>query len=113
MTSTLAELSEKAQAVSARYARVCDIVQDRDWYLLKLQEELGELTAEALRLTGRGRRAGVTVTETRVALADEAADLLGALLLFAHHHGIDLEAALERKWFCHLPESTARPGNVA
>lgn len=104
MSRTLAELSEDVETVSARYARVCEVTRDRDWYLLKLQEELGELTAEALRLSGRGRRNSADVAETREALADEAADLLGGLLLFARHHGIDLEAALDRKWFQYLPE---------
>jgi NTP pyrophosphatase (non-canonical NTP hydrolase) len=31
-------------------------------------------------------------------LADETADLLGHLLLFAHRNDIDLAAAIERKW---------------
>ena len=35
------------------------------------------------------------------------ADLLAQVLLFASHNGIDLEAALERKWFARLGESRA------
>tara|TARA_R100000687_G_C6320998_1_gene104999 strand:- start:88 stop:228 length:141 start_codon:yes stop_codon:yes gene_type:complete len=31
-------------------------------------------------------------------LADETADLLGHVLLFAHQNKIDLTAAIERKW---------------
>lgn len=107
MSRTLDELSEDVEAVSSRYARVCDIRRDEDWYLLKLQEELGELTAEALRLSGRGRREGLGDDEIRENLADEAADVLGGILLFARHHGIDLEAALERKWFRYLSERRA------
>ena len=110
MSRTLVELSEDVEAVSERYARVCHITRDRDWYLLKLQEELGELTAEALRLSGRGRRDGIDEVETREALADEAADVLGGLLLFARHHGVDLEAALDRKWFRYLPERRQAKG---
>lgn len=107
MSRTLAELSEDVETVSARYARVCDVRRDGDWYLLKLQEELGELTAEALRLSGRGRVEGHDPGAVAERMADEAADLLGGILLFARHHGIDLEAALERKWFRYLPDASA------
>jgi NTP pyrophosphatase (non-canonical NTP hydrolase) len=31
-------------------------------------------------------------------LADETADLLGHILLFAHYNGIDLVPSVERKW---------------
>ena len=34
-----------------------------------------------------------------------AADVLATLLLFAHKNGIDLDAALERKWFQYLGRS--------
>ncbi|MBE0579292.1 MAG: hypothetical protein IH615_07740 [Devosia sp.] len=71
--------------------------------MLKLQEELGELTAEYLRSSGRGRMKGADADAVRVALEDETADVLAMLLLFARNSGIDLEAALERKWFKYLP----------
>ena len=41
--------------ISDIYAAEHGIERDRDWALLKLQEELGELTAEHLRLTRRAR----------------------------------------------------------
>ena len=44
--------------ISDLYAANHGIDRDRDWALLKLQEELGELTAEHLRLSGRARGAG-------------------------------------------------------
>jgi len=31
-------------------------------------------------------------------LADEAADVLGHILLFAHRNDLDLSAAIKRKW---------------
>ena len=40
-----------------------------------------------------------------MALENEAADLLATLLVFARHNNIDLDAALERKWFKYLPPS--------
>lgn len=108
MSHTLAELAEAVTRVSDRYARVFSVRRDDDRYLLKLQEELGELTAEALRASGRGRRGDATDAVIAEKLADEAADLLGSLLLFARHHGIDLEAALARKWLVYLEDEADR-----
>lgn len=102
MTATLQELAEKISEVSDLYAERNTIRRDDEWYLIKLQEELGELTAEYLRLSGRGRTMGKTRPEIQTALEDEAADLLAHILLFAQHHKIDLEAALARKWLIHL-----------
>lgn len=106
MSRTLSELVPLVAEVSDTYASRNDIVRNDDWYLLKLQEELGELTAEYLKATGRGRLKGADAGAIRQALEDEAADVLATLLVFAGRHGIDLEAALERKWFQHL----GRPG---
>lgn len=80
-------------AISDIYAAEHGIERDRDWALLKLQEELGELTAEHLRLSGRAR--GAADAEK---LADEAADVLGMLLIYCARQGVDLEAAMRRKW---------------
>jgi NTP pyrophosphatase (non-canonical NTP hydrolase) len=100
--ATIAELTERVEQVSAIYATRCDIRRDADWYALKLQEEAGELVAEYLRGFGRGRVGERSATAIRQSLEDEAADLLAQLLLFCRHNGIDVEAALERKWFVHL-----------
>ena len=105
MSRSLAELSALVAEVSDTYASRNGIARDDDWYLLKLQEELGELTAEYLRATARGRLKGAGEATVRQALKDEAADVLAMLLLFANHNGIDLDAALERKWFQYLGRS--------
>ena len=105
MSRSLAELAPLVAEVSDTYASRNDIARDDDWYLLKLQEELGELTAEYLKSTGRGRLKGADSAAVRQALEDEAADVLAMLLLFAGRNGIDLEAALERKWFQYLGRS--------
>lgn len=105
MSRSLSELAELVTRVSDIYAERNDIRRDDDWYVLKLQEELGELTAEHLRATGRGRLKGVDAAGVRAALEDEAADLLASLLLFARHNRIDLDAALQRKWFKYLPSA--------
>jgi NTP pyrophosphatase (non-canonical NTP hydrolase) len=66
--------------------------------MLKLQEEVGELTQSFNQLTGRGRRKGLSSEQLAHALADEAADVLGHILLFARAHDLDLASAVERKW---------------
>ena len=87
--------------ISDIYAAEHDIDRDRDWALLKLQEELGELTAEHLRLTGRARG-----TPDAQALGDEAADVLGMLLIYCARAGVDLDQAMQRKWLKWLEPQT-------
>ena len=105
MSRTANELAPLVAEVSDTYASRNHIARDNDWYLLKLQEELGELAAEYLKSTGRGRLKGADPATIRTALEDEAADVLATLLLFARNNGIDLDAALERKWFKYLGRS--------
>lgn len=59
---------------------------------------MGELTQAWNKLSGRGRIGGKSPEELRRSLADETADLLGHILLFAYRNDIDLAAAIERKW---------------
>ena len=94
---TLAELTARAAQVSDIYAANYAIARDDDWFLLKLQEELGELAQAHLRLSGRGRGAA-----TEADRAAEAADVLCMLLLYCQRHGVDLQAAVEGKWFAWL-----------
>jgi NTP pyrophosphatase (non-canonical NTP hydrolase) len=109
MSATLRELAEKVERVSQIYAERCDIHRDEDWFALKIQEEAGELISEYLRSSGRGRVGGSSAEALRVALENEAADLLAQLLLFCRHNRVDIEGALERKWFSHLePTSTGQ-----
>ena len=87
--------------ISDIYAREHSIDRDRDWALLKLQEELGELTAEHLRMSGRARGAADAGK-----LGDEAADVLGMLLIYCQMAGVDIEQAMQRKWL-HWLEKTS------
>ena len=93
MSLDLKGLQDDVLRISDIYAREHGIDRDRDWALLKLQEELGELTAEHLRLTQRAR--GASDAEK---LGDEAADVLGMLLIYCDHASIDIETAMKRKW---------------
>ncbi|MCK3777539.1 pyrophosphatase [Ensifer sesbaniae] len=94
----LERLGSQFETASAGYAGAHGIERDSDWFILKMQEELGELTQVWNKLSGRGRRHGKSTEELTALMADETADLLGHVLLFAHHHKLDLPAAIERKW---------------
>jgi NTP pyrophosphatase (non-canonical NTP hydrolase) len=94
----LTTLTEKFETASVVYAAEHGIERDEDWFILKLQEEMGELTQIWNRAKGRGRRKGMSEADIAAALADEAADVLGHILLFAGRNGLDLTAAIERKW---------------
>jgi NTP pyrophosphatase (non-canonical NTP hydrolase) len=93
MTLDLKTLQADVLRISDIYAHEHGIDRSGDWAILKLQEELGELTAEHLRMSGRARGAADADK-----LGDEAADVLGMLLIYCDRAGIDLEAAVERKW---------------
>ena len=97
----LKDLQADVLRISDIYAAEHNIDRDRDWALLKLQEELGELTAEHLRLTGRARGA-----PDALALGDEAADVLGMLLIYCARAGVDLDQAMQRKWLKWLEPQT-------
>jgi NTP pyrophosphatase (non-canonical NTP hydrolase) len=94
----LATLMQQFEAASLRYVDANGMTRDPDWYLLKLHEEVGELTQAFNRKTGRGLPKSRTLEDLARELADETADVLGHVLLFAYANGLDLEAAIERKW---------------
>lgn len=96
----LSNLTADVLRISDIYATEHAIDRDRDWALLKLQEELGELTAEHLRMSGRARGAA----DAR-ALADEAADVMGMLLIYCDRAGVDLEQAMRDKWLKWLEQN--------
>ncbi len=98
-------LMERFERASEEYARGFGIERDQDWFILKLQEELGELTQTWNRYTGRGRNADLSNEALHKALEDETADLLGHVLLLAHRYELDLETAIRRKWRFQVPSS--------
>ena len=97
----LSDLQTSVLRISDIYAREHGIERSADWALLKVQEELGELTAEHLRMSGRARG-----TADAGRLGDEAADVLGMLLIFCDQAGIDIEQAIRKKWLSWLEGET-------
>jgi NTP pyrophosphatase (non-canonical NTP hydrolase) len=98
------QLTDEVEAVSEIYARRHGIARDGTWFLLKLQEEIGELTQAFLMRTGQARAKGHTAAELDENFRSELADVLCQTLLLARHHGVDLEAEVERKWLVWNPD---------
>ena len=98
----LRQLTDDVETISQRYAESFDFIRDDSWFLLKLQEEVGELTQAFLMRTGQARTKGRTPDELEAGFRAEIADVLCQLLLLARHHGVDVEAEVERKWLYRL-----------
>ena len=98
----LNEISERLGKVSDIYAEKFGIRRDDDWFVLKIQEELGELSSAYLKLTQRARIGEETQASLETNLKEEIADVIAMTLLFAKHKGIDVEQAIKDKWFRYL-----------
>ena len=94
----LKQLSDDVEHVSQVYAERFGIERDAAWFLLKLQEEVGELTQAFLMLTGQAREKGRSQGEVVEAFRQEVADVFCQSLLIARFHDIDLLSAVNDKW---------------
>lgn len=98
--ATSGELQGQAGRISRLYEASFGIPPGEDWLVLKLQEELGELTQAYLAATGRSRHR-LEGPEARAALEREIADVLGFVLALSERLGIDAGAAFQAKWARH------------
>ncbi|QSE80991.1 pyrophosphatase [Rhodococcus koreensis] len=94
----LTQLSDEVEHVSQVYAARFGIERDATWFLLKLQEEVGELTQAFLMMTGQAREKGRSPEELDEAFRREVADVFCQTLLLARFHDIDLTSAVNDKW---------------
>lgn len=113
LRDAFAALSERIAAVGDLYAARFGIERDALWYLAKIGEEVGELNGAYLTASGRTRPRASDAADPREKLADEVADVLGFLILFARHEGIDPLEAIERKWLPHLAAGDAGEGSAS
>jgi NTP pyrophosphatase (non-canonical NTP hydrolase) len=91
-------LTNEIEEVSKKYTSKFNIKRDDDWYILKLQEEVGELMQAYLMLTKRARQKDMNGEEIRDKFQKEVADVLGQILLISNNFKIDLEKVVEEKW---------------
>lgn len=102
----LQQLTGTVKRVADEYSKNFGVKYDGDWFLLKLQEELGEMTQKYLIMTNRTRRKPESEAEAKAALAEEIADTFSYVLLFAEHVGVDVEQAVKDKWFKYLSQDS-------
>lgn len=104
----LNDLTQRIAEVGELYASRFGIQRNGDWYLLKLQEEIGELCAAWLAVTKR-TRPKTDDGAPRTNLENEIADVLAHTLLLAATQSIDVEQALKRKWLCYTKAAATDP----
>jgi NTP pyrophosphatase (non-canonical NTP hydrolase) len=94
----IARLTEDVETISKRYAEHFGIRRDETWFLLKLQEEVGELTQAYLAKTGQARARERSPQQLEADFRAELADVLCHVLLLARHHEVDLATEISHKW---------------
>ncbi|MEM8627199.1 MAG: hypothetical protein AAGF32_04585 [Pseudomonadota bacterium] len=97
----MADLAELADACAHNlrgYAAHAGFDLTPDWLVMKLGEEVGEVTAAHLIATHRSRKPAGSNDATAAAVADEIADVVGFALALAAAYDIDVEQTLQRKW---------------
>lgn len=91
-------LTEKVERISQTYAGKYQIRRDQPWFVLKLQEEMGELIQSYLMMSGQARKKDKHAEELRREFEHEAADVLCHILLLIKHFHIDIDKVVEDKW---------------
>lgn len=94
----VAGLQEEVEAVSASYAERHGINRTDDWFVLKLGEEVGELTQAYLAKNGQARDKGRSDAQIEQDFRAELSDVLAHVLLLAQRFEVDLVSEVERKW---------------
>ena len=90
--------------VSNNYARKFGIRRDNNWYILKLQEELGELIQSYLMMTGKARQKDKSKEQITEDFKKEVADVFCHVLLLAKRFNVDLEHEVKPKWLIYNTE---------
>ncbi len=90
-------LTEKIEKRSEAYAEKFNFERDKDWFILKLQEEVGELIQSYLMLQGKARQKGKSPEVIQDEFEGEVADVLAHVLLVARHFHVDLDKLFEEK----------------
>lgn len=97
------ELRDEVEQVSTFYAERHGIDRTDDWFVLKLNEEVGELTQAYLARVGQARDKGRTSEELDNDFRSELADVLAQVLLIARRFDVNLPDEIARKWLVWKP----------
>ncbi len=96
-------LGQDVEEVSAFYASKHAIDRTDDWLVLKLNEEVGELTQAYLARAGQSRNKGRTPDELDADFRGELADVAAQVLLIANRFDVDIAAEVATKWLVWKP----------
>lgn len=91
-------LTEEVSQVVNTYCDKFNITSNNEWYLLKIQEELGELVQSYLELNNKSRKRDTTNEELKQNFENEVADLFCIVLAMSKHNEINLERVINDKW---------------
>ena len=91
-------VTRQIKKISDLYAKKFGIRRDGNWYILKLQEEMGELIQSYLMMKGRARQKDKSKEEIEAEFRKEMADVFCHVLLLARHYKINLEKEVNSKW---------------
>jgi len=84
-------LEDNLEAVSRLYAERFGIDRDDNWFVLKLHEEVGELTQAFLMRAGQARDKGLSPTELDRGFRAELSDVLAQVLIMVRHFDVDVQ----------------------
>lgn len=96
--NSLQKLSQELEKISEMYSKKFNITRNNDWFILKLQEEMGELIQSYLMLSGNGRKKGQSDKQLLTAFKSELSDVFAHVLLIANLFKIDLNEEVKIKW---------------
>ena len=95
---TLEEAANHCERAWGSYATKHGIRREPDgFYLLKMQEELGELTRHFLEMHGNEHKS-ITDDKLRRRFAGDCASLVGNALVLARHFKVDLSSMILEKF---------------
>jgi len=95
----LQDLQKKIIQNAERYGHKFSIKIDKEFCILKLIEEIGELAEAILTYEKKSRPEKLTSNKnSKSQIAKELADILGMTIVTANNFDIDLEEALNEKW---------------
>ena len=93
------EIQRKVISTSENYGKEYNFKIDADYALLKLYEEVGELTQSILIQRKKCRPAKfLSDEESKKEISKELADVAGTVMVISNLFGIDLEEAINKKW---------------
>ena len=98
------ELTKTIQKVADQYSEEFGVEYSKDWFVMKLQEELGEMVQSHLIMTNRTRRKPESAEKAKEAFAQELADVFCYVILLAEENDINIEQAVKNKWFSYLKD---------